>query len=92
MSFASDLQSARLDRHLTAEEAAAVFDHLSPRTFTGWEQGRLEAKVHLHAPLLEYFERHAPRRAAPKGPQPGRPPKMRRKAGTEASRHQGKKP
>lgn len=83
MSFAFDLQSARLARHLTAEEAAAVFDQLSPRTFTGWEQGRLEAKVHLHAPLLEYFARHAPRHAAPKGPQPGRPPKMRR--------HQGKK-
>jgi DNA-binding transcriptional regulator YiaG len=68
MSFPSQFQALRLARHLTTAEAAAVYGPtLSARTVEGWEQGR-NTKEWMHAPLLEYFERHAPQRPAPKPP------------------------
>lgn len=75
MNFAAQLQAIRLDRHHTVAEAAVIFG-VSPRTCEGWEQGRI-TKVWMHRPLLEFFERHAPKKKAPKGPQPGRPPKRK---------------
>ena len=75
MKFSDSLQSARLARHITADDAALVFS-VSLRTLQGWEQGRLDSKTHLHAPLLEFFQRHAPRKRAPKSPHAGRPPRL----------------
>lgn len=64
MDFSTRLQDLRHARNLTVAEAAEVF-HVSARTYEGWEQGRI-TKEWMHAPLLEYFERHAPRRPVPK--------------------------
>lgn len=76
MNFPTQIQALRLSRNLTTAEAAAVFGPgMSARTFEGWEQGR-NTKDWMHAPLLEYFERHAPRRSAPKPTAP----RKRRKA------------
>ena len=64
MSFSSNLQSARLDRNLTAQEASAVFG-APARTVENWEQGR-EPREWQQPIFLDWFLRHAPRKPAPK--------------------------
>ncbi|MFZ4764427.1 MAG: hypothetical protein ACOYMN_05690, partial [Roseimicrobium sp.] len=73
--FGQQLHALRTTRQLTTVQAAAVFG-ASVRTYQGWEAGRLDNSAHFHAPLLEYFERHAPAPATSSRPQArGKKPK-----------------